>query len=53
MIGVRDNTFLHSMILVAPSHLGGGNHQEKQANPAAKHEHQVPLEAITQAMYLD
>ena len=29
------------------------NHQEKQANPAAKHEHQVPLDAITQAMHLD
>ena len=30
-------TFLRSMILAAPSRLGGGNHQEKQANPTAKH----------------
>jgi hypothetical protein len=29
--------------------LGGGNHQEKQVNPTVKHEHQVPLDAITQA----
>ena len=41
------------MILAAPSCLGGHNHQEKQVNPPAKHEHQVPLDAITQAMYLD
>ena len=41
-------TFLRSMILAAPSRLGGGNHQEKQANPAVKHNHQVPLVAITQ-----
>jgi hypothetical protein len=34
------------MILAAPSHLGGGNHQEKQANPAAKHNHQLTLDAI-------
>ena len=26
-------TFLHSMILTAPSHLGGGNHQEYKRNP--------------------
>ena len=37
----------------APSRLGGGNHQEKQAKSAAKHEYQVPLDAITQAMHLD
>jgi hypothetical protein len=47
------NTFLHSTILAAPSGLGGGNHQEKQANPAVKHNHQVPLDAITQGMHLD
>jgi hypothetical protein len=41
------------MILAAPSRLGGGNHQEKQANLVAKHNHQVPLDAITQAMHLD
>jgi hypothetical protein len=41
------------MILAAPSRLGGNNHQEKQANPAAKHNHQVPLDVITQAMHLD
>jgi hypothetical protein len=28
-------TFLLSTILAALSHLGGGNHQEKQANPAS------------------
>jgi hypothetical protein len=39
----KTNTFLRSTIFAAPSHLGGGNHQEKQANPAAKHNHQVPL----------
>ena len=37
------------MILAAPSHLGGGNHQEKQTNPTAKHKHQVSLDAITQS----
>ena len=47
------STFLRSMILAAPSRLGGDNHQEKQANPAAKHNHQVHLDAITQAMHLD
>ena len=36
-----------------PSHLGGGNHQEQQAKSTAKHEYQVPLDAITQAMHLD
>jgi hypothetical protein len=41
------------MILTAPSRLGGSNHQEKQANPAAKHNHQVPPDVITQAMHLD
>jgi hypothetical protein len=42
-------TFLCSTILAAPGHLGDGNHQEKQANPVAKHNHQVPLNAITQS----
>ena len=28
MIGAGDNHHLRSMILAAPSHLGGGNHQE-------------------------
>jgi hypothetical protein len=37
------------MILAAPSRLGGGNHQKKQVNPTAKHNHQVPLDAITQS----
>jgi len=46
-------TNLRSMILAAPSRLGGGNHQEKKVNPAAKHKYQVPLDAITQAMHLD
>ena len=46
-------TNLRSTILATPSRLGGGNRQEKQVNPAAKHEHQVPLDAITQAMHLD
>ena len=46
-------TNLRSLILAAPSRLGGGNHQEKQANPAAKHEYQVPLDANTQAIHLD
>ena len=46
-------TNLHSMILAASSYLGGGNHQEKQVNPIAKHEYQVPLDAIIQAMHLD
>jgi hypothetical protein len=41
------------MILAAPSHLGGGKHQEKQAKSVAKHNHQVPLDAIIQAMHLD
>jgi hypothetical protein len=46
-------TTLRSMVLATLSHLGGGNHQEKQSNPVAKHNHQVPLDAITQAMHLD
>jgi hypothetical protein len=46
-------TNLRSTILAAPSRLGGGNHLEKHAKPAAKHNHQVPLDAITQAMHLD
>ena len=46
-------TFLRLTILAALSRLGGGNHQEKQVNPAAKHNHQVPLDAITQAMHLN
>ena len=46
-------TFLRSTILAAPSHLGGGNHQEKQAKSTAKHNHQVPLDVITQEMHLD
>jgi hypothetical protein len=46
-------TNLRLTILTAPSHLGGSNHQEKQANPAVKHEYQEPLDAITQAMHLD
>jgi hypothetical protein len=37
------------MILAAPNRLGGGNHQEKQAKSIAKHNHQVPLDAITQS----
>jgi hypothetical protein len=37
------------MILAAPSHLDGGNHQEKHTSPAVKHNHQVPLDAITQS----
>jgi hypothetical protein len=32
-------TNLRSMILAAPSLLGGGNHQEYQAKSAAKHKH--------------
>ena len=44
-------TFLRSTILAAPSHLGGSNHQEKQAKCTAKHNHQVPLDAITQVMH--
>jgi hypothetical protein len=47
------STFLRSTILTALSHLGGDNHQEKQAKSTAKHNHQVPLDAITQAMHLD
>ena len=53
MIEARDN---HLPPLDDPhslSHLGGGNHQEKQANPTTKHNHQVSLDAITQAMHLD
>jgi hypothetical protein len=34
-------TTLRSTILAAPSHLGGSNHQEKQAKSAVKHNHQV------------
>jgi hypothetical protein len=49
----KTSTFLRLMILAAPSRLGGGNHQEKQENPVAKHNHQMPLDAITQAMNLD
>ena len=30
-------TFLCPMMLAAPSHLGGGNHQRKQAKSTAKH----------------
>ena len=30
-----------------------GNHQEQQAESIAKHEYQVPLDTITQAMHLD
>ena len=45
-----DMSDLRSTILAAPSRLGGGNHQDKQVNPTAKHEYQVPLDAITQAM---
>jgi hypothetical protein len=41
------STFLRLTIVAAPSRLGGGNHQEKQANPVAKHNHQMPLDAIT------
>ena len=46
-------TFLCSTILATPSCLGGGNHQEKQEKSAVKHNHQVPLDAITQEMHLD
>ena len=46
------NTFLRSTILATPSHLGGGNHQEKQMNPTAKHNHQVPLDEISQSNVL-
>jgi hypothetical protein len=46
-------TFLRLTILAAPSHLGGSNHHEKQAKSAAKHNHQVPPDAITQAMHMD
>ena len=45
-------TNLHSTILAAPSRLGGSM-MEKQVNTATKHKHQVPLDAITQAMHLD
>jgi hypothetical protein len=47
MIGAGDN---HLPSLDDPRYtkcLGGSNHQEKQANPAAKHNYQVPLDAIT------
>jgi hypothetical protein len=47
------STFLCSTIIAAPSCLGGSNHQEKQANSEAKHNCQVPLDAITQAIHLD
>jgi hypothetical protein len=47
------NTFLRSTILAAPCRLGGDNYQEKQAKSTAKHNHQVSLDAITQAMHLD
>ena len=50
---LETSTTLCSTILAAPSRLGGGNHQEKQANPTAKHNHQVTLDANTQAMHLD
>jgi hypothetical protein len=50
---LETSTFLYSMILIAPSGLGGSNHQEKQVKPIAKHNHQVPIDAITQAMHLD
>ena len=46
-------TNLRWTILAALSHLGGGKHQQKQLNPTVKHEHKVPLDAITQAMHLD
>jgi hypothetical protein len=49
MIGAGDNHLLRSTILVAPSRLGGGNHRQKQVNPAVKHNLQVPLDTITQA----
>ena len=42
-------TNLRSTILASSSRLGGGNHQEKQVNPTAKHNNQVPLDAITQS----
>jgi hypothetical protein len=42
-----------TITFVAPSRLGGSNHQEKQASPKVKHNHQVPLDAITQAMHLE
>ena len=42
-------TNLRLTILAAPSHLGGSNHKEKQAKSTAKHNHQVPLDAITQS----
>ena len=45
----KTNTTLCSTILAAPNHLGGDNHQEKQVNPIAKHNHQMPLDAITQS----
>ena len=45
-------TFHRSMILAAPTHLGGGNHQELQAKSTMKHNHQMPLDAITQSYAL-
>jgi hypothetical protein len=43
----KTSTTIRLMILAAPSRLEGGNHQEKQVNPTAKHNHHVPLDAIT------
>ena len=46
----------HQLVLIlhrCSNRLGGGNHQEKQAKSTAKHNHQVPLDVITQAMHLD
>ena len=37
---LETSTFLRSMIFAAPSRLGGGKHQEKQAKPVAKYNHQ-------------
>jgi hypothetical protein len=48
-IGAGDNHLPPVDDLAAPSCLGGGNHQEKQAKSTAKHNHQVPLDAITQS----
>jgi hypothetical protein len=39
-------TNLRLTILAALSHLGGSNHQEKQVNPTANHEHQEPLDQL-------
>jgi hypothetical protein len=46
---LKTSTFLRSTILAAPSHLDGGKHQDQQAKSAVKHNHQVPLDAITQS----